>query len=403
LATALTTALPATKGGTGLTSLGTGVATALGINVGTAGAPVVLNGAGGTPSAIALTNATNPPKIDVLQGSEFAADAGASDAYAITLSPAATAYVTGTRYRFKANTANTGPATLNVNAIGAITIVKLQGGIATALADNDIRAGQWVECVYDGTNMQMISAGGNTASGTGTVTVVSSGSLTSTALVTGGGTTTLQTPAATATMDASGNISTPGTLSVGSGASTAGAMVLTQGTTQSIGTTNITLQAPTSVTSYIITLPSAVGSTGLMQWTVSGSGATLSAVTQLPSNITVDGTNLVGYRGAPQQSKSAAYTTVLADAGCCIFHPSSDANARTFTIDSNANVAYVIGTIIEFINMSANNVTIAITSDTMTLLPAGTTGSRTLAQYGRASAEKISSTAWIISGNSALT
>lgn len=118
---------------------------------------------------------------------------------------------------------------------------------------------------------------------------------------------------------------------------------------------------------------------------------------------TVDGTNLVGFRGAPQNSQSAAYTTVLADAGKSIFHPVGDNNARTFTIDSNANVAYVIGTIIEFINMAAASVTIAITSDTMTLLPAGTTGSRTLAQYGRASAEKITSTSWIISGNSVLT
>lgn len=121
------------------------------------------------------------------------------------------------------------------------------------------------------------------------------------------------------------------------------------------------------------------------------------------SNCTTDGTNLVGYRGAPQNSQSTAYTTVLSDAGKCIFHPSSDNNARTFTIDSNANVAFPIGTIMEFLNMAAADVTIAITSDTLTLLPDGTTGSRTLAQYGRASAEKISSTAWVISGNSALT
>lgn len=237
----------------------------------------------------------------------------------------------------------------------------------------------------------------------GTVTVVSAGSLTSTAIVTGGGTTTLQTPSATSTMDSSGNMSLAGTLTVGNAATTAGAIVLTQGTTQSTGTTNITLQAPTGVTSYIVTLPTAVGSTGLMQWTVAGSVATLSSVTTLPSNMTVDGTNLVGYRGAPQNSQITAYTTVLADAGKTIFHPSTDNNARTFTIDSNANVAYVIGTIIEFVNMAATSATIAITSDTMTLLPAGTTGSRTLAQYGRASAEKISATAWIISGNSALT
>src|SRR5438045_1854200 len=54
-------------------------------------------------------------------------------------------------------------------------------------------------------------------SGSGTVTVVGGGNLTSTALVTGGGTQTLQTPSATATMDASGNISSPGSASFGVG------------------------------------------------------------------------------------------------------------------------------------------------------------------------------------------
>jgi len=43
--------------GTGIAGLGTGVATALAVNVGSAGAPVVLGGAGGTPSSITLTNA----------------------------------------------------------------------------------------------------------------------------------------------------------------------------------------------------------------------------------------------------------------------------------------------------------------------------------------------------------
>ncbi len=38
--------------------LGTGVATALGVNIGSAGAPVLFNGAGGTPSSLVLTNAT---------------------------------------------------------------------------------------------------------------------------------------------------------------------------------------------------------------------------------------------------------------------------------------------------------------------------------------------------------
>jgi len=117
------------------------------------------------------------------------------------------------------------------------------------------------------------------------------------------------------------------------------------------------------------------------------------------SSCTVDGTDAVGFRNIPQNSQSAAYTTVLADAGKHIFHPSGDANARTFTIDSNANVAYPIGTAITFINMTSQVVTIAITSDTMYLSSAGTTGSRSLAQYGSATAIKITSTNWLISGS----
>ena len=117
------------------------------------------------------------------------------------------------------------------------------------------------------------------------------------------------------------------------------------------------------------------------------------------TNCTADGTDAVGFRNVPIASKSAAYTTVLADSGKVIFHPSTDANARTFTIDSNANVAYALGTVLTFINMTSQAVTIAITSDTLYLAGTGTTGSRTLAQYGMATAIKMTSTTWIISGS----
>ena len=52
--------------------------------------------------------------------------------------------------------------------------------------------------------------------GSGTVTVVSSGNLTSTALVTGGGSQALQTPSATSTLDVSGNLSVAAGGSLGS-------------------------------------------------------------------------------------------------------------------------------------------------------------------------------------------
>ena len=117
------------------------------------------------------------------------------------------------------------------------------------------------------------------------------------------------------------------------------------------------------------------------------------------SSCTVDGTDAVGFRNIPQNSQSAAYTLVLADAGKHIFHPSTDANARTFTIPANSSVAYPIGTAITFINMTSQVVTIAITTDTMYLSSAGTTGSRSLAQYGSATAIKMTSTTWLISGS----
>ena len=117
------------------------------------------------------------------------------------------------------------------------------------------------------------------------------------------------------------------------------------------------------------------------------------------SNCTADGTDSVGFKNIPVNSQSAAYTAVLTDAGKVIFHPSTDANARTFTIPANASVAYPIGTAITFINMTSQVVTIAITTDTMYLSSAGTTGSRSLAQYGSATAIKMTSTTWLISGS----
>ena len=116
------------------------------------------------------------------------------------------------------------------------------------------------------------------------------------------------------------------------------------------------------------------------------------------SSCTVDGADAVGFRNIPVNSQSAAYTAVLADSGKCILHPSTDANARTFTIPANASVAYPIGTAISFVNMTSQVVSIAITSDTMYLAGTGTTGTRSLAQYGTATALKMTSTTWIISG-----
>jgi hypothetical protein len=116
------------------------------------------------------------------------------------------------------------------------------------------------------------------------------------------------------------------------------------------------------------------------------------------SGCTVDGTDAVGFRNTPVNSQDEAYETVLADSGKTILHPVADDNARTFTIPANSSVAYPVGTVISFVNLQ-NTVTIAITTDTMYLANDGDTGDRTLAEYGMASAMKVASTTWIISGN----
>lgn len=107
----------------------------------------------------------------------------------------------------------------------------------------------------------------------------------------------------------------------------------------------------------------------------------------------------LGYLGLPQNSRSAAYTAVIGDSANHIFHPSADTTARTWTIPANASVAYPVGTTLTFVNQNgAGEITIAITTDTMRLAGAGTTGSRTLAANGIATALKITTTEWIING-----
>ena len=200
-----------------------------------------------------------------------------------------------------------------------------------------------------------------------------------------------------------GNIVTTGdtgTVTTTMLAATTGSGSVVLATSPTLVTPVLGVASATTVNKVTLTAP-ATGSTLTV-----ADGKTLTA----SNSITLAGTDAttmtfppasasVGYLNVPINSQSAAYTTVLADSGKAIFHPSTDANARTFTIDSNANVAYAVGTVLTFINMTSQVVTIAITSDTLYLAGTGTTGSRSLAQYGMATAIKMTSTTWIISGN----
>jgi len=89
----------------------------------------------------------------------YAADTGAADAYAIALDPTLSEYITGMPIFFKAANTNTGASTLDINGLGTKSIKK---STDVDLVAGDIKAGQIVLVVYDGTNFQMI---GDTGAG----------------------------------------------------------------------------------------------------------------------------------------------------------------------------------------------------------------------------------------------
>lgn len=126
------------------------------------------------------------------------------------------------------------------------------------------------------------------------------------------------------------------------------------------------------------------------------SNLTVSNVTV--ANAVVNSVNVVGYMGIPQNSQNSNYNVVLGDAGKHIYHPTGQA-AATYTFPANSNVSFTVGSAVTIINGSANNVTISLTSDTLYLSSNGATGSRTLAQWGVATAVKIENTTWVISGS----
>jgi hypothetical protein len=180
---------------------------------------------------------------------------------------------------------------------------------------------------------------------------------------------------------------------------------------QAAGVTKLTVNS--SGVTLAAALPVASGGTGVTASTGSGNNVLSTSPTLVTpvlgtptsgtlSNCTVDGTNGVGYINLPQNAQSGSYTLVLADSGKHLYHASGD-GAATYTIPAASSVAFPLGTAVTFINLSATSISIAITTDTMYLSSAGTTGTRTLAQYGSATAIKISGVSssgiWLISGS----
>ncbi len=211
-----------------------------------------------------------------------------------------------------------------------------------------------------------LGADGNCyAGGTGTVTVVGSGSLTSTAIVTGGGTTTLQTPAATAIMDSSGNISTPGTITSGAGGSDAGTVSVTQGAAPTFPANSFSIFAPASIATGFGWQSPAAAASGIVRGDNSSGTVTLSQA-ELSGDVTTSGSNVASVVKVNGGSiPSTAKVTRTNGSGQFEAATATDINGPLIGIDSGSTdsyaatlspaiAAYTTGACYQFIANTAN-------------------------------------------------
>jgi hypothetical protein len=121
---------------TGVSGLGTGVATALAVNVGSAGAPVVNGGVLGTPSSGTLTNATGLPISTGVSG----LGTGVATALAVNVGSAGAPVINGGALGTPSSgtvTNLTGTASININGtVGATT--PTTGAFTTVAASSDV-------------------------------------------------------------------------------------------------------------------------------------------------------------------------------------------------------------------------------------------------------------------------
>ena len=121
------------------------------------------------------------------------------------------------------------------------------------------------------------------------------------------------------------------------------------------------------------------------------SAAALSAASLVISGNTATVTSAgytIGYRDLPQLTSFG--TLAVTDGGKHYY------GSGTLTIPTNASAALPVGTAILVI--ASAGTTISAASVTLIWAGVGTTGSRTLAQYGQASLVKVGTDTWYISG-----
>jgi len=177
----------------------------------------------------------------------------------------------------------------------------------------------------------------------------------------------------------------------------------TDGTFDSSGNLKTVIGSVNLATQVTGTLPVANGGTGVTTSTGSGSVVLSTSPTLTTpvlgtptsgtlSNCTVDGTNKVGYIGAPQSTNT---TVAASDAGKHIYF--TGGSTATLTVNTNATTAIDVGTTILVVNNNSGNLTISGSGVTFQLAN-GATGNRTVATKGMATLLKVATDTWYVSG-----
>lgn len=199
------------------------------------------------------------------------ATTGSANTYAVTLNSGATAYFQGMWIAVEINATNTGASTINVNTLGAKSIVQADG---TALEAGDLQSGNIYELRYDGTVFRVLGLTDNSVAFsevTGTLdlaTQVGSSLLDLTSNVSG----VLPSANGGLPVHAYGRVSNSGTLQTGSyGVSSV--------VNNSTGNYTITLSSAVANTSRAIVLVTALEGSSLGQWWASAEFASTTTIT----------------------------------------------------------------------------------------------------------------------------
>lgn len=337
--------------------------------------------------------------IDLFMGSF--ATTGGTTAYVLTTGRTLPAYATGQVFRLRINATNTGASTLNVDSLGAVSIVK---GASTALAAGDLLSGAVYEVSYDGTNFVLVGSSSTNVN----VRALAALTMADDRMIDLGGADTMAVVTYATVLN---NIAAGGTITAGSGVSPALTIQRDNDAGSGVVLYYVHNSASPAASDTILSITARAKDTaantdsyGLIQCEImdptSGSEDGRWSFNTMIAGVTTDRlylggglyTPLVSDLGAGTINASALYEgnvavnrlrrTTSSETSGALTTASANAVVNATAGVSIAQNVFTAGDIIWIYNNTASAITITQTSGTLRLHGTTTTGNRTLAARG---------------------